>query len=86
MMDMEIHFRDNKYGLAGAAGDPHPAAMHKNDDDWAGWAQIPAGNIVERNEGPSNYVRGLTWNAYISEFGTSGERNDGRAQETAALS
>ena len=49
-------------------------------------AQIPAGNAAERNEGLSNYVRSLTWNAYISEFGTPDERNDGRAQETAALS
>ena len=32
------------------------------------------------------YVKSLTWNAYISEFGTQDERNDGRAQETAALS
>ena len=31
-------------------------------------------------------MRGLTWNAYISEFGTSDARNDGRTQETAALS
>ena len=85
VMDKGIHFRDNTYGLAGAAGDPHPTAMHEYDD-WAGWAQIPAGNIVERNEGLSNYVRGLTWNAYISRFGTSDDRNDGRAQETAALS
>ena len=38
-----------------------------------------------RGEGLSNYVRGLTWGAYISEFGTADERNDGRAQETAAI-
>ena len=55
MMDKGIHFRDNTYGLAGAAGDPHPAAIHEYDD-WAQWAQIPAGNIVERNEGLSNYL------------------------------
>ena len=86
VMDKGIHFRDNTYVLAGAAGDPHAAAIHEYDD-WSQWAQIPAGNIVvERNEGLSNYVRGLTWNAYVSEFGTSDERNDGRAQETAALS
>ena len=59
--------------------------MHEYDD-WARWAQIPAGNIVERNDGLSNYVRGLAWNTYISEFGTADERNDWRAQETAALS
>ena len=53
--------------------------------DWAGWAQAPAGNIVERNEELSNYVQGLTWNAYISGLGTSYEPNDGRTQETAAL-
>ena len=85
MMDKGIHFRDNTYGVAGAAGDPHSAALHEHGD-WAQWAQIPAENIAERNEGLSNYVRGLTWNAYISEFGTSDERNDGRAQETAAHS
>ena len=34
----------------------------------------------------TNYAKSLTWNSYISEFGTQDERNDGRAQETAALS
>ena len=47
---------------------------------------LPAGNVAESNEGLSNCAKGLTWNAYISEFGTPDERNDGRAQETAALS
>ena len=84
VMGKGIHFRDNTYGLAGAAGDPHATAMHEYDE-WAGWAQTPAGNIVEQNEELSNYVRGLTWNAYISELGTSDEPNDGRTQETAAL-
>ena len=32
------------------------------------------------------YVKSLTWNSYTSEFGTSEERNDGRAQENMALS
>ena len=85
VMNKGIHFRGNTYGLDGAAGNPHATAMHEYGD-WAQWAQIPAGNIVGRNEGLSNYVRGLTWNAYISRFGTSDDRNDGRAQETAALS
>ena len=31
------------------------------------------------------YLEALSWNAFISEFGTPEERNDGRAQETAAL-
>ena len=84
-MDKGINFRDNTYGLAGIAGDPHATALRKYDD-WAQWAQIPAGNVAERNEGLSNYVKSLTWNAYISEFGTPDERSDGRAQETAALS
>ena len=74
-MDKGIYFKDNTYGPAGIAGVPHATAMHEYDH-WAQWAQIPAGNIVERNEGLSSYVRGLTWNAYISEFGTSDERND----------
>ena len=68
-MDKGIHFRDNTHGLAGIAGDPHATALREYDD-WAQWAQIPAGNVAERNEGLSNYVKGLTWNAYISEFGT----------------
>ena len=84
-MDKGIHFRDNTYGLAGIAGDPRATALREYGD-WAQWAQIPAGNVAERNEGLSNYAKSLTWNAYISEFGTPDERNDGRAQETAALS
>ena len=83
--DKGIHFRDNTYGLAGIAGDPHATALREYGD-WAQWAQIPAGNVAERIEGLSNCVKSLTWNAYISEFGTPDERNDGRAQETAALS
>ena len=55
-------------------------------DNWDQWAQTPAGNIAERNEGLRLYVKSLTWNSYISEFGTPDERNDGRAQETLALS
>ena len=54
-------------------------------DTWAQWAQAPAGNIAERNEGISNYIKSLTLNAYISEYGTQDERNGGRNQETAAL-
>ena len=84
-MEKGIHFRDNTHGLAGIAGDPHATALHEYGD-WAQWAQIPAGNVAERNEGLSNYAKGLTWDAYISKFDTSDERNDGRAQETAALS
>ena len=84
-MDKGIHFTDNTYELAGIAGDPHATALHEYDD-WAQWAQIPAGNVAERNEGLSNYAKSLTWNFYISEFGTQDERSDGRTQETAALS
>ena len=84
-MDKGIYFKDNTCGLAGIAIVPHATAMHEYGD-WAQWAQIPAGNVAERNEGLSNYARSLTWNSYISEFGTQDERNDGRAQETAALS
>ena len=58
--------------------------MHEYDT-WAQWAQTPAGNIAEHNEGISNYIKSLTLNAYISEYGTQDERNDGRTQETAAL-
>ena len=85
IMDKGIHFHDSTYGLGGIPGDPHATALHEYGD-WAQWAQIPAGNVAERNEGLSNYAKGLTWNAYISEFGTPDERNDGRTQETAALS
>ena len=84
-MDRGIHFRDNTYGLVGIVGDPHATALHEYDD-WAQWAQILAGDVTERNEGLSNYAKSLTWDAYISEFGTPDERNGGRAQETAALS
>ena len=84
-MDRGIHFRNNTHGLAGIAGDPHAAAIHEYGD-WAQWAQIPAGNVAERNEGLRNYAKSITGNAYISEFGAPDERNDGRAQETAALS
>ena len=84
-MDRGIHFRNSTYGLAGIAGDPHATALHEYGD-WAQWAQVPAGKVAERNEGLRNYAKSLTWNAYISEFGTPDERNDGRAQETAALS
>ena len=80
-----IHFKNNTYGPGGTAGDAHVTALHEYDD-WGQWAQIPAGNVAERNEGVHNYAKNLTWNSYISEFGTPDERNDGRAQETAALS
>ena len=84
-MDNGIHFRNNTYGVGGIAGDAHVTALHEYGD-WDQWAQLPAGNVAERNEGLHMYVKSLTWNAYISEFGTQDERNDGRAQETAALS
>ena len=32
VMDKGIHFRDNTYGVAGIAGDPHPTALHEYDD------------------------------------------------------
>ena len=66
------------------AGVSHATTMYEYDD-WAQWAQTPAENVAERNEGLSNYSKSLTWNSHISEFGTQDERNDGRAQETAAL-
>ena len=48
-MDKGIHFKDNTCGLVGIAGDPHATALHEYGD-WAQWAQIPAGNVAERNE------------------------------------
>ena len=68
-MDKGIYFKDNTYGLAGIAGVSHATTMNEYDD-WAQWAQTPAGNVAERNEGLSNYDKSLTWNSYISEFGT----------------
>ena len=41
IMDKETHVRDNTYGLAGIAGDPHATALREYGD-WAQWAQIPA--------------------------------------------
>ena len=43
-MDKGIHFKDNTYGLAGIAGDPHATALPEYGD-WAQWAQIPAGSL-----------------------------------------
>ena len=83
-MDKGVYFKDNTYGPAGTAGASHATTMYEYGN-WDQWAQTPAGNIAERDEGLSNYVKSLTWNSYISEFGTQDERNDGRAQETAAL-
>ena len=83
-MDKGVYFKDNTYGPAGLAGPAHATTMHEYGT-WAQWAQTPAGNIAERDEGISNYVKSLTLNAYISEYGTQDERNDGRNQETAAL-
>ena len=84
-MDKGIHFKNDTYGLGGIPGDPHPTAVHEYGD-WAQWAQLPAGNVAERNEGLHLYGKSLTWNSYLSEFGTAEERNDGRAQENTALS
>ena len=84
-MDKGIHFRNNTYGVGGITGVAHVTALHEYDN-WDQWAQLPAGNVAEHNEGLSMYVKSLTWNASILEFGTQDERNDGRAQETAALS
>ena len=83
-MDKGVYFKDNTYGPAGLAGPAHATTMYEYDT-WAQWAQTPAGDIAERNEGISNYIKSLTLNAYISEYGTQDERNDGRNQETAAL-
>ena len=83
-MDKGVYFKDNTYGPAGTSGVSHATTMYEYDS-WDQWAQTPARNIAERNEGLSNYVKSFTWNSYISEFGTQDERNDGRAQETAAL-
>ena len=71
-MGKGIYFKDNTYGLAGITGVSHATSMTEYDD-WAQWAQIPAGNVAERNEGLSNYFKSLTWNSYISEFGTQDE-------------
>ena len=51
-MDKGIHFKNNT----------HATALHEYGD-WAQWAQIPAGNVAERNEGLSNYAKSLTWNS-----------------------
>ena len=40
---------------------------------------------LSSKRGSDNYAKSLTWNSYISEFGTQDERNDGRTQETAVL-
>ena len=80
-----VYFKDNTYGPAGIAGVSHATTMHEYGS-WDQWAQqTPAGNAAEQQEGLSNYTRSLTWNSYISEYGTQDERNDGRTQETAAL-
>ena len=84
-MDKGIFFKDNTYGLGGAPG---VATMTSSQeyDNWDQWAQTPAGNVAEQEEGLANYVKSLTLNAYVSEFGTQEERNEGRSQETLALS
>ena len=84
-MDKGVYFKDNTYGLAGAPGVATMSSMYEYDS-WSQWAQTPAGNVAERDEGLYSYVKSLTWNAYVSEFGTQEERNEGRTQETAALS
>ena len=58
-MDKGIYFKDNTYGPAGIAGVSHATTMNEYDD-WAQWAQTPAGNVAERNEGISNYAKSLT--------------------------
>ena len=63
-MDKGTHFRNNTYGAGGIPGDPHPTAVHEYGD-WAQWAQLPAGNVAERNEGLHLYVKSLTWNSYM---------------------
>ena len=82
-MNKTIYFQDNGYGGGGAAGPAHGDALYEYAD-WASWASLPAANQVERQEGLECYLEALSWNAFISEFGTPEERNDGRAQETAA--
>ena len=44
-MDKGIYFKDNTYGPAGIAGVSHATTMNEYDD-WAQWAQIPAGNVA----------------------------------------
>ena len=83
-MDKGVYFKDNAYGPAGIAGVSHATTLREYDS-WDQWAQTPAVKAAEQQEGLSNYAKSLTWNAYISEFGTQDERNDGRTQETAAL-
>ena len=84
-MNKTIYFQDNGYGGGGAAAPAHEDAIYEYAD-WASWASLPAANQVERQEGLECYLEALSWNAFISEFGTPEERNDGRTQETAALS
>ena len=57
-MDNGIHFRNNTYGVGGIAGDAHVTALHEYGD-WDPWAQLPAGNVAERNEGLSNNAKSL---------------------------
>ena len=84
-MNKGIYFQDNDYGAAGAAGSAHASAMHEYAD-WGSLASLPAAQQVERQEGLECYLEALSWNTFISEFGTEEERNDGRNQESSALS
>ena len=59
-MHKGIHFKNNTYGLGEIPGDAHPTAVY-GYDDWAQWAQLPPGNVAERNEGIHLYVKSLTW-------------------------
>ena len=55
-MDKGVYFKDNMHGPAGIAGVSHATTMHEYDS-WDQWAQTPAGNVAEQQEGLRNYAR-----------------------------
>ena len=57
-MDKGVYFKDNTYGPAGLAGPAHATTIYEYGN-WDQWAQTPAGNIAERNEGISNYAKSV---------------------------
>ena len=86
-MKKAVHFKGNRYGLAGAPGAADPMAIFAYDN-WVQWAQVAAAQVAERNEGLTTYVEveALVGSCYVSEFGTPEERNEARATENGCLS